>query len=232
MKQYRTGLFALIFLMLLMRSTCVTSTGFTVDPLFTDTIGDHSSGESFTDIIDVWIDNTATHIRFKLKLAAPFNQSIASTGFALYAHISVDNTTGISYAGLNVDYTISLYSPGDVLAIYFHDNIGAQDLTDAIPGGLAYYAFSDNNHTWEFGYKLKTYSGGKGYLNLSAGQLIYVRFEGGGDTDYAPNETAEPLGYVVESVSTGIPGFTLLLLSSTLIAIGALSFLKKKTIKL
>jgi hypothetical protein len=230
MTKHKIGLISLLLLALLLGASFQQGTCFTTDPLFTDTIGDNPS-EPFCDIIDVWIDNTATHLRFKVNLLDPFNQTLS--GYSLFAYVSVDNATGFPLIGFNIDYQIVLWCSGGGLDIGFSETgNGSNSLSNACGVGMAYFALSNNNHTVEWGYKLQSYSDSKGYLNITYGQLIYAKIEAGSDTDYAPNATAEPIGYTLETFGTGgIPGFPLLL-SSALISVCALALRRKKSLPL
>lgn len=62
---------------------------------------------------------------------------------------------------------------------------------------MGYFNFSNNNQTLEIGYKLRAYSGGKGYLDLSPGQTIKIRIMSGGDTDLAPDFEKNLISYTL-----------------------------------
>lgn len=183
-----------------------------------------------TEIITVWVDNTESFIKFKVEM----NQSWSFAPFyRIYVFISVDPLTGSDWGGFidfNSDYVID-FNPSltedrvDFIAV---NNI-SNNLNEGEELGMAFSTLTNNNKTIEFGWKLKTYYGGTGYLNLSFGQTIQIKFYAGGDSDYAPDMGLDPLNYTLERKTIpNIPGFNItFIITSSLTSAAVLIFIKK-----
>ncbi|HUX98874.1 MAG TPA: hypothetical protein VMV49_04925 [Candidatus Deferrimicrobium sp.] len=217
-----------IFLVLLLSTFLMTGFGFSTTPTYIDTSLDQNVEYScpiFTDMREIWIDHNTTFLRFKINLGGSWNQS----GYAIYAHISINDATGSDLGELNfsADYTIALFP--DQERIDLNDWVNnTNDLLESNNYGLAYYLFTNNKTTVEIGFKLQSYHNGVGYLNVSIGQTIKIQLMSGGDTDYAPN--AGPLSFTLEA-GGGIPGFSWLFLNCSVLVILALYLTKKRIIK-
>ncbi|HUX99664.1 MAG TPA: hypothetical protein VMV49_08930 [Candidatus Deferrimicrobium sp.] len=223
-------LFALFF------GTMVTNgMGFSQTPTYIDPGGD--SLPPCTDILAVWIDNDASYLRFKFELNGSFNQY----DWPVYiTWISIDNSTGLNAASqgapqdfdLPVDYKIyfEIYATGEVYTYLTDCNNGSNNHDDPFGAGLLYYNLSNNNHTLEYGYKIQTgdpETQGKGFLNVSIGQTIYLKFQGEIDPDLVPDSSLM-IRYTLPEESGGIPGFTLPFLSFAVFAMITCYFLAKK----
>ncbi|KKL98420.1 hypothetical protein LCGC14_1824580 [marine sediment metagenome] len=140
----------------------------------TDPYGDPTFGED--DIIKVWIDHNATHIMFQIEFNDTFTID-SITGDYFFVYISTNPLTGtnIDGAGFNVDYYLWMRYTGE---LDFYDVVnGSNDLMSSNLVGNGYYISSNNNYTLEIGYKMNNYSpSGTGYLNLTLGQTIEIRF--------------------------------------------------------
>ncbi len=212
-------------------TTLMTSYGFATTPTLTDAYDDIQYGEA--DIIKIWIDNNATHLMFQIE----FNNTFEINPFPgnyLFIYISTDNLTGsdVDTAGFLVDYVLWLRYQG---WLDFSDIVNSSNnLPNSNSEGLGYYICKNNNHTLEIGYRLQSYSASsKGYLNITIGQTIRIRFKSDLTSDWAPELAQDPVNYVLKEDSKGgIPGFNIPLLSFTLMTI-ILGFLfYKKRIKL
>jgi hypothetical protein len=212
--------------MLVIFCSTLLTTGFCFSetPTYVDVGGDNLP--ACTDILKVWIDNDATYLRFKFEINASVDQYV----YPYYlAFIALDNSTGWNYGwDLPINCYISLaISPiGQIFSAFSAANV-SNYLSDPISVGLMYYAFSNNNHTVEFGYKIRTSYLGAGYLNVSTGQTIYLKLMGDTDSDVVP-DSAALISYTIKQGSGGIPGFDLLFLNLAIFAVGAYYFLTRK----
>ena len=213
-------LFALFFSIFL-----TSSMGFSQTPIHTDPGGDNSP--PCTDILRLWVDNDANFLRFKFELNGSFDQSV----WPVYAiSISIDNSTGNDMGwDLPIDYRIQfeIFGTGEIWS-YFDDwNNPSNSHDDPYGAALEYYSLGDNNHTLEIGYKIKTADQGKGFLNVSIGDTIFLKFQAELDSDYAPDSDLL-LRYVLTEGSGGIPGFELPLLSFAVLIVIMYHFLATK----
>lgn len=197
MKSKEKFLLATVFLIFLFGTSLMTSFGFSTTPQHTDPTGDAGASD-YEDIINVWIDNNASHIMFKLDFVGPFNETLS--GNVVYALISINPLTGDSSgfaAGFLNDYLVGLSANGSAINIVLYDD-GDSLNSLSTNNHLGYSNQSNDNKTIEFGYKLRTYQGAKGYLNLTLGQTIEIKFYAGGDTDVAPNDGLDPISYTLK----------------------------------
>jgi hypothetical protein len=227
MNRKKVSLGAFVLLALFFGMLVTNSVGFTQDPQYIDPGGDHEPAPICTDILKVWIANDATYLRFKLELNGSLNQY---DGAIYFVFISIDNNTGSNWGwDLPIYYRIQFeIEPDGELFSYFEDFVNGTNIhTHPFEVGLLYYTLSNNNHTLEFGYKIQTTDEGKGHLNVSIGQTIYLKFQGDLDSDYAPDLDAL-LRYVLTEESGGIPGFGLPFLSLAVLSGITFYFLAKK----
>ncbi|MDD1779006.1 MAG: hypothetical protein LUQ65_12645, partial [Candidatus Helarchaeota archaeon] len=196
----------------------------TAAPTYVDPGGD--SLPSSTDVLKVWIGNTATHLQFKFELNGSLDRSIWPLFFV---YISYDNVTGSDYGWeLPTDALIDFEIGTDGYPYsYFQDYNTTNNLGNIVQVGMLYYKLSNNNHTLELGYKFKTYYGGCGYLNVSIGQTIYLKLQASQDSDYIPDSTLV-LRYILTEEAGGIPGFGLPFLSFAVLAVITVFLLAKK----
>jgi hypothetical protein len=225
----KTALGVSSFVLLVLFSTfLMTGFCFSTTPTHVDTSLDQGGYPLFTDMREIWVDHNTTYLRFKVNLGATWNQN----GFGLYPYISINDSTGSDYAGMlnfSADYKISIWPDNEQMNFYDVEN-GSNDLPDINDYGLAYYIFSNNNATIEFGIRLQTYYNGVGYFNVSVGQTIKFQLQTSGDTDWAPN--TEPLSFTLEAASGGgIPGFSWLLLNISLFLVIPLYLTRKRLTK-
>ncbi len=171
---------------------------FPTDPYYTDDFGDDTSG-AFEDIKYIWVDNNETFLMFRIEFAGPFNDTIAN-GIYCRVFISVDNNTGTLHADFLSDYSIRLMTLNPDWYPSFNDDGNSSN--NVIPissdSGLLYFLQSNNNHTLEIGYKLQSSYTGKGYLNVSLGQTINLKFEMGWTSDWAPDIGEGNLSYTLK----------------------------------
>ncbi|KKN18679.1 hypothetical protein LCGC14_0953470 [marine sediment metagenome] len=197
--------------------------GFDEPPTLTDPYGDPTIGD---DIIKVWIDNNATYIMFQIEFNSTFLIDSA-TGDYFYVYISTNNLTGtnVAGAGFNVDYYLWMRYTG---VLDFYDVVNSSnDLLSSNLVGSGYYISSNNNYTLELGYKINHYSpSGTGYLNLTLGQTIEIRFRSDQTSDWCPDN--DSFSYIIEidSAESAIPGYNLIFLLSILSVVAI--FLGKK----
>lgn len=225
MNRKKVGVGAFVLFALFFGTVVTNGVGFTQTPTYIDPGGD--STPLCTDILKVWIDNDATYLRFKLELNGSFDQYVHP---AYLAYISIDNSTGSNNGwDLPIDYRIKLeFAPsGGINSGFIDENNSSNDHIDPFGVGLVYYSLSNNNHTLEFGYKLQTADQGKGFLNVSIGQTIYLKFQGYLDSDLVP-DLGLLIRYVLTEESGGIPGFDLPFLSLAVLAAITFYFLAKK----
>jgi hypothetical protein len=225
MNHKKVGLGAFVLFALFFGTLVTNGVGFTQTPTYIDPGGD--STPLCTDILKVWIDNDANFLRFKLEINGSFDQYVNP----LYiAYISTDNNTGLVYGwDLPIDCYIHFeMSSSGVLYSNFQDwNNGTNSHNDVLSAGLMYWSLSNDNHTLEFGYKLQTSDQGTGFLNLSIGQTIYLKFQGDLDSDLAPDLSLF-IRYVLAEESGGIPGFGLPFLSLAVLTIITFYLIEKK----
>ncbi len=234
MNQKKVSLSLFVLFALFFGTMITNGMGFSQTPTYTDPGGDGNTVG--TDILKVWIDNDASYLRFKLELNGSFNQY----DWPVYiTWISIDNSTGVD-AGthgapysfdLPVDYKLyfEIFATGEVYTYIYDYNNGTNDHLDPFGAGLTYYRLSDNNHTLEYGYKIQTADPGnygKGFLNVSIGQTIYLKFQGELDPDLVPDSSLM-IPYTLKE-SGGIPGFELPLLSLSLLVAIIFYFQTKK----
>jgi len=198
--------------------------GFDETPTLTDPYGDPTIGD---DIIKVWIDNNATHIMFQIEFNSTFLID-SSTGDYFYVYISTNNLTGtnVDSAGFNVDYYLWMRYTG---VLDFYDVVNSSnDLLSSNLVGSGYYISSNNNYTLELGYKINHYSpSGTGYLNLTLGQTIEIRFRSDQTSDWCPDNDSFSYDLVeIDSAKSAIPGYNLIFLLSILSVVAI--FLGKK----
>lgn len=181
-----------------------------------------------TDILTVWIDNTNSFLQFKVEL----NDSWSFLPFyRIYAFISVDPSTGNSYGGadFNVDYVLDFYPSSTEDRINFIDTSdNSNNLDQGEEVGMAFSIVTNNNKTIEFGWKLRTSHEGKGYLDISDGQTIQIKFYAGGDSDYAPDIGLDPLNYTLILINPNIPGYnTIMIITSSITAILVVAIIRR-----
>lgn len=212
------------------------SNAFPVSPHYTDDFGDDSDG-SYEDIKYIWVDNNETHLMFKVEVAAPYNDTISS-GVYCRIFLSVDNSTGMLFSDFYADYYIRWLqnNPGWEPRFWDEDNTSNRLMTMPLDTGLMYWVQSNNNHTFEIGYRLKSYYNDagtlRGYLNISLGQTINFKIEMGWTSDWAPDIGEWNLSYTLKTFSGGdgeppIPGFQLVPLVFGLIVLTVVYFRKK-----
>jgi hypothetical protein len=225
----KVALGALILFALFFGTVVTTGMAFSQAPTHTDPGGD--SLPECTDILKVWVDNDAIFLRFKLELNGSIDQSLCPI-YDIF--ISIDNSTGMD-AGwdLPVDYRIyfEITATGLLVSGLQESGNSSNDHGNPIQAGLMYYSLSNNNCTLELGYKIQTADQGTGYLNVSIGQTIYLKFEGGLDSDFVPDGNLF-IRYVLTEAAGGIPGFQLPFLSLTVLLVIAFSLLGKRRITL
>ena len=193
MKNRKRILLATFFLVYLFGLSLVTSFGFSTSPTYTDPAGDQGAYPDFIDMRQIWIDNNATHIMFKIELGGIWNLS----GYAVYIYIATGEIPYDNVIAMNVSQNYGLYFYADTQEINFYHVNNSNSLNSVVSLGMGYYLFSNNNQTLEIGYKLRVYSGGKGNLNLSPGQAIEIRIVCGDDTDYAPDLEKNLISYTL-----------------------------------
>ncbi len=206
-----------------------TGVGFTQTPIYIDPGGD--SLPECSDILKVWIANNATCLQVKLELNGSVNQYLYPFYGVL---ISIDNSTGMNLGwDLPMDYSFELFflATGE-LGSHFSDlNNATNDHFSPLQAGLEYYLLSNNNHTLEMGYKLQTADQadqGRGFLNVSIGQTIYLKLQDAFLSDSAPDSSLL-IRYVLTEEG-GIPGFDLPFLSlAMLVSVMVFVIAKKKT---
>lgn len=184
---------ALILFTLFIGTIFSSGVGFTIAPTYTDDVGDANA--DYEDIFHIWIDNDNSYLQFKIELVGPFNQTLI--GKVVYALISVDDATGDDFGTLDikVDYIIGINARFDAsnIDLNFEDlNNGSNTVysvsTLDVWNSQGYFTLYNENKTVEMHYKLQTYDNdGKGYLNISLGQSIKIKFYAGDDSDYAPD---------------------------------------------
>jgi hypothetical protein len=193
------------------------------------------SSYSYTEILSVSVDNSATLMIFKTNLNTAWNITLYNY---LYAFISVNNATGTDWGWFTdflFDYAIAFYPTDDGIAVDFRD-IGnsSNDLENGEnKSSMGYGYFSTNdNKTAEFGWRLKRFYEGKGYLNLSYGQVVYIKFRAGFDCDYAPDRGAEPIKFTLEEITQyttpPIPSFEIYVISIALFSCISFYIIKKR----
>ncbi|HUX98175.1 MAG TPA: hypothetical protein VMV49_01355 [Candidatus Deferrimicrobium sp.] len=221
----KVGLGAFILLALFFGTMVTNGVGFTQTPTYIDTGGD--SLPPCTDILKIWVDNDATFLQFKLELNGSFDQYV----WPVYeVYISIDNSTGSDLGwDLPIDCRIDFeINPIGVVYSFFEDfNNDTNNLEDPISAELMYYQLSNNNHTLELGYKLQTSDQGRGFLNVSIGQTIYLKLQGDWDSDLVPNLNVL-IRYVLTEESGGIPSFGLPFLSLAVLAAVMFFLIAKK----
>ncbi|NVM53073.1 MAG: hypothetical protein HWN66_05175 [Candidatus Helarchaeota archaeon] len=205
MRNKKIGMLSTVILVMLFGMTLMNGFGFSQDPIYTDPGGDSLPERS--DIFNVWIDNDATHIMFKIEL----NGSYDTNDCQIEIYISVDNSTGNNDSGqidFSADFSLICHSQ-----LEFNDLVNpANDLDDVNGTSMGYFILSNSNQIVEIGYRMRTYDTGKGYLNISPGQTIYVKFKAQTTTDYAPDFGDEPIRYVLKEEPGGNSAILLLLI--------------------
>jgi hypothetical protein len=221
---YACFLFALFF------GTMVTNgASFTQTPTHIDPGGD--SLPECTDILKVWIATDAPFLLVKLEL----NSSVDQSYFPAYlVYISIDNSTGVNCGwDLPIDYYIEIDFDlnGDIYSNFWDFNNGTNSHSYPLQAGLMYYRLSNNNHTLEMGYKFQTHDHayqGRGFLNVSIRQTIYLKLQADLESDYAPDSNVL-IRYVLTEEG-GIPGFDLPLMNlAVLVSVMFYVIAKKKT---
>ncbi|TFG05587.1 MAG: hypothetical protein EU536_01735 [Promethearchaeota archaeon] len=219
---------ALLLLLIVVALLPKSSSSFTTTPQITDAAGD-GTPPADVDMRFIWIDNNATHLLSKVELTAPFNQTL--DGQAIYLAVSVNPASGSDlgwFAGWKADYLLGLFTNGSHIQMIFYDY---SNVSNWLPDNnhLGYWLHTNNNLTVEFGYPLKTDQDGKGYLNLDLGQTVEIRFYSGSDSDFAPENGAPAFSYQLKPVPrSDISGFSLYLLTGTLLALISFHLLRKK----
>ena len=105
MKYKKLGTGFVVLVMLLPSIMVMSAAGFSETPICTDPAGDHGGSPDFTDILQVWVDNDATYLKFKFKVNGSWD---AAQWPYFCVFISTDNATGVAQAGFMVDYYIVL----------------------------------------------------------------------------------------------------------------------------
>jgi hypothetical protein len=229
MKSKKVVICACVLFAVFFGTMVTTSLGFTQTPTYIDPGGD--SLPECTDILKVWIANNATCLQVKLEL----NGSLDQYQWPLYlVYISIDNSTGVNYGwDLPIDsyFYVEFGGNGVIYSEFTDYNNGTNTHGNPFQAGLVYYLLSNNNHTLEMGYKLQTHdyaTQGRGFLNVSLGQTVYLKVQGAQDSDYAPD--ASVLIRYVLTEEGGIPGFDLPFLSlAVLVTVMVYVVAKKKT---
>lgn len=207
-------------------------TSFSAIAHYTDNHSDATN--SYTEILSVSVDNAATLMIFKLNL----NESWNFTPFnCINAFISVDNATGITwgyFTNFLFDYVVTFSPIGEELHVNFKDVAnGSNDLDFGENKSMGYSLLYYDNKTADFGWKISQYYQSRGFLNLSYGQTIYVKFRAGSDSDFAPNVGLEPIKFTLEEPEltnpNPVPSFELLIVSVSLISIICLVITKKRS---
>ncbi|HUY01238.1 MAG TPA: hypothetical protein VMV49_16880 [Candidatus Deferrimicrobium sp.] len=228
MNRKKVGLVFILFALFF--GTMVTNgMGFTQAPTLIDPGGDEIP--TCTDILKVWVANDATFLRFKFETNGSFNQYVAPI---FDAYISIDNSTGMDMGwDLPIDYRIyfEIVESGIIYSALEDYNNGSNNHFTPHEVGLMYYSLSNNNHTLEFGYKIQATEQGKGFLNVSIGQKIYLKFHAGPDSDLAP-DLKSLICYVLTEEEGGIPGFNLPFLSLTMLIVITFYLIQKKKAKI
>lgn len=194
MKTKNFTVFLTLFLLVMVSSSSVPALAFSQNPQLTDESGD--TPYNYQDMKNIWVDNNATYLMFKVELAAPFNGTL---GQVIYMAILVDDNTAVATGFFDTwkcNFAFGVSGDGAILKVVFYDYPnGSNDLWSN--NHLGYYIQSNGNKTIEIGYKLQTYQDGKGFLDVALGQTIEVRFYVGGDSDVAPENEELPLTYTL-----------------------------------
>jgi len=221
---------SLFLILLLCGSLLPIANCYSTENSYTDSSSDATT--PYTEILIVWVDNSLSLLQFKVEMKESWNFTALCQ---ISAYISVDPITGTNWGGFmdfNFDYIIISTPSLTEDRVHFLDiNNGTNDLDEGEDLGMAFSLFSNNNKTIEFGWKLKTYYNGKGYLNLSIGQTIQIKFYAAQDSDFAPDIGLGPMNYTLEWQSdpnNQISGFNAILITTWSIGtIIALMFIKK-----
>ncbi|TFF97126.1 MAG: hypothetical protein EU547_05145 [Promethearchaeota archaeon] len=198
-----------------------------------DSPSDSSNPDS--EILSVSVDNTISLIIFTINL----NNSWNFTPFnRIYTFISVNNETGTNnsmYVDILYDYIIGLIPKLDNLSVNLADEANSSNnLNDGQnKSNMAFANLYNDNKTAEFGWRLKQYHEGIGFLNLSFGQTIYIKFYAGKESDLAPNIGLEPIKFILEdkritTTTPAIPSFEFLVVFFPLIFLLGIYYIQKR----
>lgn len=203
---------------------------FTITPTETDARGDNTYQNA--DILNVWIDNDADFLRIKVEILGFFDATPDedyNSFNSIAVGITTDNDTGgeVSEFWTPINYILWWVSIWEH-PVGLEDVLNSTNSAYALNDEMGYYILTNSNHTLEFGFKLKTYFYGIGYLDLSVGQTINIVFyaeqvilfkdiiiDGG---DWCPEYSAEHDSFIVYTLVLKQPPYLTLLFFGGMVA--------------
>ncbi|MBD3187480.1 hypothetical protein GF325_11665 [Candidatus Bathyarchaeota archaeon] len=210
--KYKMGAIAFLaipFLLLLPTSRVL---GFSDEPQLLDAHGD--TGLDYEDMRDIWIDNNNTHLMFKVDLGGAWNETLSFQCIYMSILTEEGGTNTAFFDTWNTTYLLGITANGTHIRPVFYDKNDPSNSLSEAP--QCYWKRSNANQTVEIGYELKKSVGGKGLLDLEAGDAIDIRFYSGGDSDVAPEDVADSYSYTLKSPTKNIPGYSMLLLMGSI----------------